>query len=128
MTNEQANFIMHAGKKGMKWGVRSANPKYGERSVYDRNILAARARYEKERPGKKAAIKTARSEFRKDRTEANYQKLITAKGKLRVLDAATSARNIETGREWAISTTAILGTTTLAAIGIPALLKAGLKG
>ncbi len=22
MTNEEANFIMHAGKKGMKWGVR----------------------------------------------------------------------------------------------------------
>jgi len=24
VTNEEANFIMHAGKKGMKWGVRSA--------------------------------------------------------------------------------------------------------
>lgn len=23
MTNEEANFIMHAGKKGMKWGVRN---------------------------------------------------------------------------------------------------------
>ena len=24
MTNEEANFIMHSGKKGMRWGVRSA--------------------------------------------------------------------------------------------------------
>ena len=25
MNNEQANFIMHAGKKGMKWGVRKSS-------------------------------------------------------------------------------------------------------
>lgn len=35
MTNEEANFIMHAGKKGMRWGVRKQSPR-------TQSVLAAR--------------------------------------------------------------------------------------
>jgi len=35
MTNEEANYLMHAGKKGMRWGVRNQSPR-------TQSVLAAR--------------------------------------------------------------------------------------
>ena len=120
MTHDEAeNFLAHYGKKGMKWGHRSANPKFGERGTFDREILKARAQYEAKAPGARDKVKSARSVYRGNRTAANKQALRSAKTQARQLDIQTSLRNIETGRE--------VATSIIAAVGVSVALSAAMR-
>ena len=100
MTHDEADdFLMHYGKKGMKWGQRAAHPKFGERGQTDRQILDARAKYERLNPGLKANVKSARATYRQNRTADNKAALKTAKRARTELDNETYLRTVSTGRE-----------------------------
>jgi hypothetical protein len=100
MTHDEAeNFLAHYGKKGMKWGQRAANPLIGERGTIDRDILNARAKYEAQNPGLKANLKSAKFNYKQNKTSENKQAITSIKKQRQALDAETYMRSVDTGRE-----------------------------